>query len=83
MDDIVTCDQCHRSVKMRDILTVIDKRDSHRVKRLCRDCQCDFYINEARGRGMKVAVWGKFSEDEIKRGEDRHVKWSKEVKEGK
>ena len=77
------CAQCRRTVKKKDTLEVIDIKDSHKKKRLCRDCQLNFYIDEAKNRGMKVGVYGKFSEDQIKQGEHNQIKWAKDIKNGR
>jgi hypothetical protein len=83
MNQVTQCEQCKRTVRREDTLIVVDKGDGHREKRLCRDCQYDFYIGEAKGRGMKVGFVGKFGEEQIKEGEERQVKWSKGVRDGR
>lgn len=80
---VYKCDYCKKTARLIDTLVIVDSKDTNKEKRLCRDCQLKFYIDEAKNRGMKVGIYGKFSDGEIRDAEGHQVKWSKDIKDGK
>ena len=53
MDNILRCEYCRKTMRRDDSLVVVDRGDGYREKRLCRDCQVKFYLNEARRVGLR------------------------------
>lgn len=59
------CHHCKKTVRVRDTMMVVDKKDAYRNKRLCRDCVELFFKDELRelgiegGRAELVLKWAR------------------------